>query len=431
MFAEHFFLYHLAFWASGVVFALPAKRREKFGIRLSCCAAVVAFFSTVVYFLPGGKNMWTDGLCRAAACGILWLALYICWDISPSTAYYDMVWGVSVWQVAAEAVSVMALYGKRITDSAAGETIGIAAVYLVTLLLCYLTIARWMPRGRKERLGPRQLALTTMLFCVINLLSFHEKVGMIATLPYEWGYFYLIQMICVVVLYLEGELFKKSQMRQEMEMLNFLYTTQKEQYRLSRENISLINQKCHDLKHQIRAIRNMDKAEIDKYLGEIEDSVKIYEAIVKTGNDVFDTILTEKSLYCKDRQIRVSCVADAGGMDFIDKIDLYSILGNAMDNAIEAVEKLREKEKRQIDVMIYRQQNFLVMNIINPLPERLTYKEGVPVTTKSDRNFHGFGIPSMKQILKKYDGFLNISEEDGCFSLKMLVPIPGRQPLGT
>ena len=242
-------------------------------------------------------------------------------------------------------------------------------------------------------------------------------------MPYEWGYYYLTQMICIVVLYLEGELFKKSQIQQEKELLDFLYRTQQEQYKLSKENIAIINQKSHDLKHQIRALRNADQAELDKYLSEIEESVGIYETIVKTGNDVFDTILTEKSLYCKNHNIQVTCVADGSQLGFIDKIDLYAILGNAMDNAIEAVQKFEEKEKRQIDVMIHRQHNFLVMHIMNPMPEQLIYEAGIPKTSKKDKLSHGFGLLSIRQILKKYEGFLNISEEDGCFSLKMLIPI--------
>ena len=185
----------------------------------------------------------------------------------------------------------------------------------------------------------------------------------------------------------------------------------------------MINQKSHDLKHQIRALQNENKEELDRYIGENEESVEIYEAIEKTGNDVFATILTEKSLYCKKHGIQVSCVADGSQLGFIDNIDLYAILGNAMDNAIEAVEKFKEKEKRQIDVMIYRQHNFLVMNIINPISEQLVYEDGLPLTKKEDKFSHGFGLRSIRQILRKYEGFLNVSEEDGCFSLKMLIPI--------
>lgn len=87
-----------------------------------------------------------------------------------------------------------------------------------------------------------------------------------------------------------------------------------EQYELTRENIALINQKCHDLKHQIRALRNATKEELEHYLEEIEGQVQIYDAIVKTGNEVLDTILTEKSLYCKERGISVFCVADGSQM---------------------------------------------------------------------------------------------------------------------
>jgi sensor histidine kinase regulating citrate/malate metabolism len=110
-------------------------------------------------------------------------------------------------------------------------------------------------------------------------------------------------------------------------------------------------------------------------------------------------------------------------MDFIGTIDLYAILGNAMDNAIEAVQKFQEPEKRQIDVIIHRQQNFLVMNFINPMPDQIVYEGDFPVTTKGDRQYHGFGLRSIRHFVKKYDGFMNVSVDDGCFSLKIMIPI--------
>lgn len=262
---------------------------------------------------------------------------------------------------------------------------------------------------------------------VRRLLFYLHKYRSIDTYNQDWKFLYLSQMICIVILYLQNELFKKSDMKQELQLMNLLWKMEQEQYHLTKENIALINQKSHDLKHQIKALRKASKEEYDKYLDEMEDSVRIYEAIVKTGNDVLDTILTEKSLYCKDREIQVSCVAEGKQMDFVNTIDLYAILGNALDNAIEAVEKFEEREKRQIDVLIYRKQNFLVINIMNPIPERLVYEEELPVTTKGDRKFHGFGLRSIQYLVRKYDGVVNISEEDGCFSLKILMPIPNEK----
>lgn len=213
-------------------------------------------------------------------------------------------------------------------------------------------------------------------------------------------------------------------MRKELEIMNLLWKTEQEQYRIDKENIALINQKCHDLKHQIYALRNVSEEERNRYLDEIAESVQIYEAMVKTGNEVLDTILTEKSLHCKEKGITVSCVADGSQMDFINTVDLYAILGNAIDNAIEAVEKLEEKEKRQIDVLIYRKEQFLAIHVINPLAESLVYEDGLPVTTKENKKFHGFGLKSIKYMVKKRDGILSIREEAGCFSLMILIPIP-------
>ena len=423
MLRDYFWIYYTAFYISGIVFTIPMEKRIYFWRKIFGISGLAVLLGIVVSQLPRDNVIMLETIFMIVGCSLHVLALHTCFEVSWSVAIYNMVWGVSIWEVIIEGASMLIMLRRMVKTQVIGEALIILVLYMIAFVMCFCTIAKWMPKGRKERLGPRQMSITILLFLIINLLSFHDVVSGVMTMPYQWGYYYLTQMICIVVLYLESELFKKGQLQQEKELLDFLYKTQQEQYKISKENIAVINQKCHDLKHQIHALRSADKAELDRYLGEIEESVEIYEAIVKTGNDVFDTILTEKSLYCKKHGIQVTCVADGSQLGFIDKIDLYAILGNAMDNAIEAVGKFKEKEKRQIDVMIYRQHNFLVMNIINPIPEQLMYEDGMPVTSKKDKFSHGFGLRSIKQILRKYDGFLNISEEDGCFSLKMLIPI--------
>lgn len=417
-------IYQLAFWMSGIVFTHTMKRREDFKKRFVGFSLGI-FLVTLLYpVLARDAGVLLEVLLRVFSYLLMMFFLYGCWEISLSVAFYNMVWGVSVWQVLAE---ISGLVEKELSLAGAPlpvEAIGSAAIFAAGLLSPMFTIAKWMPGDRKKQMGPRQITLTLLIFLVINLLAFHKGLKLGASYNAEWKYLYLVQMICIVLLYLEGEMFKKSNIRQELEIMNLLYQKEREQYFLAKENIALINQKCHDLKHQIRALRKGDKEELDKYLKEIENSVEIYEAIVKTGNEVFDTILTEKSLYCRAREIQVSCVADGSQMDFIDTIDLYTLLGNAMDNAIEAVEQFKEPQKRQIDVQIYRQQHFLVIHVMNPMPGELIYEDGLPVTTKKDKDYHGFGMRSMDRIIKKYEGFLRVSEEDGCFSLKMLIPIP-------
>ncbi len=412
----------IAFLIGGILYAYTNEQRAHFVKRLILFIVGYAGFINLVNALPLEDIAALRILIRFICFGILVLLQHICWNITWSVAIYSSVWASMLWQLLYEICRGIESLGGFV----AANKIAMLGLYFVVFvagyLLAALTIVKWMPLDGLAKIGPRQLSLALLIFCAFEMITFNT--GLTDIEPAKWVNLYLSQLLLALLLYLQNELFKKSAIKQELEVMNFLWKKEQEQYRLSRENIALINQKCHDLKHQIRAIRNCSREEIDRYLEEIEGSIRIYEAIVKTGNEVLDTILTEKSLYCEGCGITVSCVADGSQMDFIHTVDLYAILGNALDNAIEAVQKFKHKEKRQIDVLIYRQQNFLVINIINPMKEALVYEEELPVSTKGDRRYHGFGLRSMQYLVKKYDGCLNINVEDGCFSLKILIPIP-------
>lgn len=406
-----------AMWVGTVVYVGGLERREHFLIRLALCVGCFYILAAVLAFFFSENFVLLSEIWRIIGAPILMIFAYVCWNLSFSLCLYYGMWAFMSWQLMCELwIGIGMAMGWKVS-------VGLL-IFLVGNLAIGFTIARWMPQDGKEKIGPRQMVSAIVIFTAFQVVGYALGRDVIHPGDGKWMIIYLTQLLLMVILYLQSELFKKSAMRQELAVMNMLWKKEQEQYELSRENIAIINQKCHDLKHQIRAIRNMSKEEINAYLEEMEDSIKIYESIVKSGNEVLDTILTEKSLYCKERGITVSCVADGSQMGFINTIDLYAILGNALDNAIEAVEKFKHEEKRQIDVMIYRQQQFLVMNIINPTKERLVYEKELPKTTKADRYHHGFGLKSIQYMVKKYDGFLNISEEDGCFSLKILIPIP-------
>lgn len=419
-----FWCLQIALWAGGYLFSKPFYKREFFRIRILGFVGMTLLGSLAFQFFLWEGNHWLEIVLRVASFVYMFGYIYVCWEVTPSMAVYNTIWTIGVWLMIEEIW--MIIYNSNVymfDKSPLLQGISIILLYGIVYFVFANTGMKWMHENQKKNIGPRQMISAILLFIVVIVLSFSPVLRHVGVYNTEWKFLFLSQVICFVILYLQNEMFKKSQMSQEMAIMNLLRKKEQEQYELKKESIALINQKTHDLKHQIRALRKASKEEIDRYLDEMEESVKIYEAIVKTGNEVLDTILTEKSLYCQDREIQVSCVADGSQMDFINTMDLYSILGNAMDNAIEAVEKFQEKEKRQIDVMVYRQQNFLVINIINPIAEQLIYEGELPITTKGDKGYHGYGLRSMKHTVKKYDGYLNISEEDGCFSLKILIPI--------
>lgn len=414
----------IALLVSAVLYAHTRERRESFGKRIAVCSGVYLLFFSVMRILPVREVDVLKAAASVLALFGLGLFLHYCWDITISTSVYYAIWAFMSWQLIYEFwLGIFARAGS-LQQKPYLAVAGLVLTFAVFYVIAGFTITRWMPVGGARKVGPRQMILATVIFGAFEMVAFTPPGAKVIPGDGKWENMYLTQLLMAVILILQSEMFKKSAMRQELEVMSLLRKKEKEQYQLSRENIALINQKCHDLKHQIRAIRRVKQEDIDRYLAEMEDSIHIYEAIVKTGNEVLDTILTEKSLYCKERGILVSCVADGSQMDFINAVDLYAILGNALDNAIEAVQKFQEEEKRQIDVLIYRQQNFLVMNIINPMQEHLVYEEELPVTTKGDRRYHGYGLKSIRYMVKKYDGFLGVSEEDGCFSLKILIPVP-------
>ncbi|WP_242828363.1 ATP-binding protein [Mediterraneibacter gnavus] len=282
-----------------------------------------------------------------------------------------------------------------------------------------LTLARWMPEKGQYQIGPRQM-VSAWVFCIMSEnLFIYGKVDLGATL-----FNIVLLFYCITLLYLQSALFKKSSMRKELETIQLLWHQQKGQYQLSKETIELINHKCHDLKHQVQAIRAVkDEKERETYLEKIEKSVQIYSAIVRTGNEILDTILTEKSLICENSGIHISCVADGSLLAFMNPVDLYTLFGNALDNAIEAVRKLESKEKRVIDIMLYERQRFLMLQIVNPMCGEVKFEDGLPLTTKAKNGYHGYGMKSMLHTIQKYEGHLTTEVKNGCFYFNVMLPL--------
>ncbi len=121
-------------------------------------------------------------------------------------------------------------------------------------------------------------------------------------------------------------------------MLQLQYDT----YKMSAESVELVNQKYHDLKHQIQILRRTEsEEEKNAYLDQMEEEIKTYEARNKTGNRVLDIILTTKSLQCQKQGISLTCVAEGEELSFMRPMDISALFGNALDNAIERRPKNR------------------------------------------------------------------------------------------
>lgn len=231
-------------------------------------------------------------------------------------------------------------------------------------------------------------------------------------------------LICILLLWVQHGILQIRNINQEKEIVEHLLYERKRQYDLSRENIETINHKCHDLKHQIRALEHVSEGERSNYIRELEDAIGIYDAVVETGNEVVNTIISEKALICGRRDIRLSCMVDASHLDFMSTLDIYALLGNALDNAIESVSRYADKDKRIISLTICAVGDFLSIQINNYCEDNVVFTDGLPMTTKRNKDYHGFGMKSMRHLAKKYGGSMATSIADNMFTLQILLPMP-------
>ena len=130
--------------------------------------------------------------------------------------------------------------------------------------------------------------------------------------------------------------------QREADALRNMLHIQYENYKIRQESIDLINQKYHDLKHQIAVLRAESGEKRNAVLDNMEQEIKAYEAQNDTGNKVLDTVLTGKSLTCRTKNIQLTCVADGTALDFMDVMDISNLFGNALDNAIESTDKITD-----------------------------------------------------------------------------------------
>ncbi len=415
----------LLFWLTAALFLRPLRKKPDALVQ-GLCLAAVGFALQLACGFAAMQIAWLKWMFYplhvALALGFFWL----CAEGSFSGDIFGAIWTVMGHQFGMQLCGMV--YGIALESGAIDWLARPCAMLLAALppVVCGLTIARWMPVKGRYDIGPRQLSATLLSFLVFEMMALLAEGSWLAgTLWNSWGMIIMVELYCATLVYLQHEMFKKSAMRHEIELLNRMQEQQRRQYDLAKENIAIINRKCHDLKHQMQAMRILFQDENrEKYLQEVEGAVRIYEAIAKTGNEVLDTVLTEKSLICEANSIQAHCVADGRLLDFMDPVDLYTIFGNALDNAIESVKNLEQTEKRIIDVLVYQENQFKIIQIINPVEGQLHFnEEGLPMTTKENNGYHGFGLKSIRHTVKKYGGFLTVNVEKGCFYLRVLLPV--------
>ncbi|MCD8293905.1 MAG: ATP-binding protein [Clostridia bacterium] len=309
--------------------------------------------------------------------------------------------------------------------SALVEAVLYVAVHLVCFRIC-------LPKLKTDKggFGVERISLIILAFVMLLVVYIlqYDKQSLEAYEYFSWRIMFIV--FDLLVLFMFFAMYDKGQLKKENEILDNMQRSAATQYEMDQRSIELINIKCHDLKNQLESIRDLSIEEKDSAISDAENAVMIYESIAKTGNKSLDVLLSNKCLVCEKSGIRLTYVVDGDALDFMNPVDIFSLFGNALDNAIRAVADIEDEHKRVIRMECRRRGQFLFISFENYCEKNVRFRNGLPVTSQEDTNVHGYGMLSMRRTAESYGGVMDVQFRDSIFSLSITVPIPSDKAAG-
>lgn len=412
--------------------AWKLKKKDKFILRLILGFIAIMAYSLLVtvFYQLYGDTVFGRVLVYTLIYIMTIIHLYNCFDESIWTiiicsalgyALQNLVYKVflTIWTIIIEYYVIDGIWYRIIYYS-------IFAIFSILLYRFYLSKLHEKLHNSHFKFKLLIIALSVLL--ITNILCSFEDVyfANITETENEFSNYNLyilrqagniFSIVCnILAIILITQTLENDGLKQRVEYLQHTIRASQRQYEISRDTIDLINIKCHDIKYKLEASLN-NKEEFES----LKEVIAIYDSKIETGNKLLDVLFTEKSLYCEQNNVNFSAMVDGNKLDFIEDGDLYCLFGNLTDNALEAVSKIPDEEKRIVNIVVKVVDHMLIIQQDNYYTGKIKFDdEGLPITSKEDKNYHGFGIQSMKLIVDKYNGTLTTYVNGDVFQLNIL-----------
>ena len=166
--------------------------------------------------------------------------------------------------------------------------------------------------------------------------------------------------------------------------------------------------------------------ELSHFLGELDRDLTSVDTVIKTGNVMIDAILNSKISLAGARGITVEAKAIVPKVLAmpLSEVDLSLVIGNLMDNAMEACDAIGDGKERFIRIYIDILKGQLYIYIMNSAEGRRKRKGRIYESTKSGK-YHGFGLMRVDQVVERYHGYLERQDEEGVFVTEVMLPLQG------
>ena len=421
----------IAEWVACMIFILPRTKRLK-GWRLYACYAgfagllyVTNYFNEQVY---GFVWVLLMGCCMAEMFCMIWL----CCQMTVWKTLYHWAHAFMVAEFAASLewqINCYIIYEVRMIRPVE-FLYAMFAVYVVVFGLLWVINKKTGFLKNTLHTTPRDGTLVFIIAMFMFMLgNFRYMFPQSLVTELTGGGILFVRTMAdfagLILLYCIDAQRQEAYLSNEVQTMDVVLRRQYEHFRLAETNNEAMHRVYHDLKNQIAFIRSeKDETKKEQYLSEMDRIVSTHEAEANTGNSVLDTLLTGKNLLCLDEGITMTIYADASDIGFMDVMDICSIFGNAVDNAIEYETQIPDKNCRLIKVTVRSQNNFLLIRIDNYCQEKIEVNDGLIPSSKTDNQVHGYGLKSIRRSVEKYQGSLTLEQQDDWFSLIVLIPIP-------
>ena len=222
-----------------------------------------------------------------------------------------------------------------------------------------------------------------------------------------------------------------------MKLIDFLFGKARDR-RIAAYQNDLITKHCDEVNHIYRTMRGWrhdyhnhiqamlaltdNPEELRQYLWMLNDDLTTVDTVLKTGNVMVDAILNSKLSLIKTKNITVNAKAVVPAELKISEIDLCVIIGNLLDNAMEACLRQDEGEERFIRVYIGTLKQQLYLCVTNSVGGEVK-KVGSTYLSTKDSTSHGYGLMRIDRLADKYGGYVNRQNEPGAFATEVMLPL--------
>lgn len=418
---------------SVLLYSSVSKARTPIWARQLLGFVLYALFSfATVLLYRRSSSVWMHILIQAVLYLGLGLWLHVGWQLSAAALATCLCAGTATQALTGRLVELLylllgvdpyhniSLFGA-VQISRAASWLIYTALHLLLILAIFAVFRGKSANARSQRFSRIDILYSVSVTVISILLQAYSRPLEIDNPDMATVVRALVIVWSLLVLIFRSMLLAHGEISEELKITQHLLGAERKQFESIKDDMEMINIKCHDMRHQL-----------DQYAGKLTESelkelrhaITIYDSHLKTGNDILNMVLYKKQAIMEQRHITLSCMADARCLSFMDASDVYSMMNNAIDNAIEAVSKLEDKEKRLISMHISQENGVCVIHLSNYfLPESVS-GDSLPATTKDDPYRHGYGMRSIQYVVEKYDGLMNYRTEDSIFYLNLCIPLP-------